>query len=114
MALVQLYCQDTSELKLGPGNDPLLNEDGTHREAVISFHNHFASFDPERDPVLADWRKWVAHPGTPTVEILEEGTAMVAADAPGAVVCELCDPPRYFANEGARRFHLKSHAAKGK
>jgi hypothetical protein len=73
MAIVTLYCEDTPQLKLGPGQPP-----------DLWFVDGFCSFNPENFP---DWQAWAFHPGTPKILVLPEGeTAPTGNLAP----CPIC------------------------
>ncbi|MBI4899003.1 MAG: hypothetical protein HY829_00840 [Actinobacteria bacterium] len=96
--MITLYCQETPELKLGPGSptDP----------STIVFRLGFAEI-AELTPDIA---RWITHPGTPHIEILEGSEGRVAETTPDAWVCPAC--AKAFGTEKQGRMHLLSHRPK--
>lgn len=90
---IVLYCQDTPELKLGPG--------GPVDPSTVTFRNGFA-YVPELTDEL---RSWINHPGTPKIEIMEEGQAPLDRD--GAEICDRCG--KAFGTRKALGMHKLSH-----
>jgi hypothetical protein len=120
MSQITLYSPEAPDLKLGPGTidmqmtDP---EDGgapvDPGRAVIVFVQGFATFDPDdpEKPWLKDWRKWVNHPGTPYIEILDTTDELVPVgegfDCPQ---CADTKAPRSFPTKKALAMHLYNHS----
>lgn len=79
MAVI-LYCQETPNLKLGPGvkdGDP----------DIITFRDGYAEIDPA-DPLFKQKMMWLAHPGTPFIRVLGEDESPTTD--PNAVTCPAC------------------------
>ena len=92
-----LYCQETPELKLGPGTK-------VGDEDVLVFIDGYAEIDLD-DPFYEVKMSWVKHPGTPYIRVLGEDEAQ--ANLPGAVFCPECD--KAFATDKQLNGHLISH-----
>jgi hypothetical protein len=93
---VILYCPDVPELKLGPGvtaTDPDL----------IVFSGGYAEIADD-DPLLAVKLRWIAHPGTPPIRVLD---ADEAPDTGAAVTCPVCS--KAFATDRQLNGHLLVH-----
>jgi hypothetical protein len=107
LATITLYCGETPGLRLGPGIGPavLAAQGEEHLKALgqIQFSGGYAVFDPSDYP---DWKKWVDHPGSPKILILdgEDGEVPSGADT---FVCEICG--RSFKSVESRRGHLRVH-----
>lgn len=120
--MVTLYCEETPELKLGPGTtgswpgapghvdttggwvDPTPQREGGD---VIVFGRGFAEFKEDDFP---EWRTWIKAPGTPFIRVIDESTGEgLAGDA--AHICPI--DGRMFKSEFALNGHLRSHAPKG-
>jgi len=103
--MVTLYCQETPELKLGPGTTGAW--EGRQPGDVIVFARGFAEFDAKDYP---DWRAWVAHPGTPTIREIDDSTGEgLSGDDPH--ICPIDGRP--FKSEFALTGHMRTHAPKG-
>lgn len=111
MGTISLYCEETPELKLGPGTTgawPGLDgrPDRTPGNVIV-FARGFAEFDEQDYP---DWKAWVAAPGTPYIRVIDESTGEgLAGDAPH--ICLIDGRP--FKSELALNGHMRSHTAKG-
>lgn len=111
--MITLYCHEAPGLKLGPGiaiHTPPAPDDANAGRVVrghIEFVRGFATFEPADFPA---WREWVEHPGTPPIEIVDDGSGFVPDGTPGAHVCGVCG--RSFAAKIALTGHLRSHAPK--
>ena len=106
MATVTLYCEETPELKLGPGTTSTW-EGHQKGDDVIVFARGFAEFDPEQYP---DWEAWVHAAGTPHIRVIDESTGEgLAGDGPH--VCPIDGRP--FKSEFALNGHMRSHAKEG-
>lgn len=95
-----LYCQETPNLKLGPGTNP-------NAPDVVVFRDGYAEIDPA-DPLYAAKIAWCSHPGSPLIRILDEEEA-VTTD-PDAVACPVCG--KAFATEQKLNGHLIHHRRK--
>jgi hypothetical protein len=93
MGLITLYCEEASELKLGPSNPP-----------DLVFRDSFCTFEADDYPA---WREWAFHPGTPRIRVLEE---FETAPGAGPNSCPVCD--RSFVSPRAVNGHLLSHRPK--
>jgi len=97
MTSVTLFCAEPPQLSLGPSAVP---------GECIQFKDGFAVVDTAQFP---DWEQWVAHPGTPLIEVLPSDSEQVPASA-GAFVCPVCT--KSFTSRIAVTGHLRSHAPK--
>lgn len=95
MGLV-LYCEETPNLKLGPGRpgDP----------DCIVFHDGYADVPSEQ---VAQAMKWALAPGSPNIIIIDTSAGEVPANAPDAVVCPRCG--KGFDTQKRLNGHLLSH-----
>jgi hypothetical protein len=96
---VILFCPEPTGLKLGPSATP---------GEYIEFKNGWAKFDSASFP---DWETWVAHPGTPRIEVLPSDTPEVPAGTEDSFTCPVCG--KAFGVQIALSGHLRSHAPKG-
>jgi hypothetical protein len=116
--MVTLYCEETPELKLGPGTTSSWPGQPGHidarggwiegtpqREAgdVIVFGRGFAEFNEKDFP---EWRAWVAAAGTPHIRVVDESTGEGLASEPH--VCPIDGRP--FKSEFALNGHMRTHA----
>jgi hypothetical protein len=100
--MVTLYCEETPELKLGPGVRP---EDPD----VIVFKQGYATIDPN-DPLFKQKIAWLTHPGTPFIRILDAEEAQSAVEA--VVKCPECEKvgiTKAFSSDRALNGHLIQH-----
>lgn len=109
---IVLYCEETPELKLGPGvtatvrttqlpgdTEPLVPGD------VIRFSDGFATFDEDQYP---KWQQWVNAPGSPTIRELEENEGR--GEDGQSFPCPKDCGKGPFKTEFALNGHLRSHA----
>lgn len=104
--MVTLYCDETPNLKLGPGIKP-------GDPDIIEFRDGYAEVDP-LDPMFKAKMRWVVAPGTPYIRILDDDEAHSAADA--VVVCPECEKAgvvKAFPSDKALNGHLIQHRKKG-
>jgi hypothetical protein len=94
---INLYCRETPGLKLGPGE-----------KGDIIFLQGYATFDEDDFP---DWQTWVAHPGTPAIEVLDTGEAATFAGL-DEFQCPDCEKPP-FKSSKALNGHRLSHRPAG-
>ena len=92
-----LYCQETPDLKLGPGIKP-------GDPYVVLFIDGYAEIDLD-DPLYDEKMSWVTHPGTPHIRVLGEDET--PGTRPGAVFCPECD--KAFDSDKRLNGHLISH-----
>jgi hypothetical protein len=104
--MVTLYCEETPNLKLGPGvkaGDP----------DIIEFRNGYAEVDPS-DPLFRAKMAWLVAPGTPFIRVLDSDEAKSAEEA--VVKCPECERDgvvKAFASDRALNGHLIQHRKKG-
>jgi hypothetical protein len=99
MAQIILYCPEVPGLTLGIGATPA---------ECITFDRGYARFDEAAYP---DWRSWIAHPGSPPIEILPSDSDQVEPGTAGAFHCDACG--RDFSNKVGWLSHMRTHAPKG-
>jgi hypothetical protein len=98
MSKVLLFCRSHPFMKVGPSP-----------KGDIIFNYGFATFESDEFP---DWEKWMAHPGTPLVEVIPEDS-QVPEGTPDSLECPICaetDEPRSFKNKAALGSHMRAHA----
>lgn len=104
--MVTLYCQETPNLKLGPGikaGDP----------DVIEFVDGYAELDPN-DPLFKVKMSWVYSPGAPFIRLLDTEEAKSSTEA--VVTCPECAKAgvtKAFPSDKALNGHLIQHRKKG-
>ena len=106
MATVTLYCEETPNLKLGPGIRP-------GDPDIIVFTDGYADLDPA-DPLFKAKLSWVHKPGTPFIRVLDDDEAKTPSEA--VVTCPECAKvgvTRAFASDKALGGHLIQHRRKG-
>jgi hypothetical protein len=104
--MVTLYCEETPQLKLGPGIKP-------GDPDIIEFKDGYAEIDPA-DPLFKAKITWLYAPGTPFIRILDSDEAHSPAEA--VVKCPECEKAgitKAFANDKALNGHLIQHRKKG-
>jgi len=90
-----LYCRETPGLKLGPN--------GADDPDTIVFRDGWADV-AEITPTIAEW---IAHPGTPHIEIIDDAEGRVSETTVGAEVCPECG--KAFDSKRKLQGHLLSH-----
>jgi hypothetical protein len=75
MAIVHLFCRESTGLTLGPGDK--------YGPRVIQFTDHYADLDTEA-PDYAERLSWVNSPGCPPIEIV--ATVNIPPKAPTVIV----------------------------
>jgi len=90
---INLYCRETPGLKLGPSD-----------KGDILFSLGYATFEESDFP---EWRSWIAHPGTPSIEVLDAGDSATFGGL-DEFQCPDCNHPP-FKSAKALNGHRLSH-----
>lgn len=110
---ITLYCEETPQLKLGPGVLATVRTTQAAGESeplkggrdVIPFSSGFATFDEADFPL---WRQWKDAPGTPFIRIVDEDAGEATEITAESVTCPVCG--RELKNAFALNGHLRSHS----
>jgi hypothetical protein len=99
---ITLICDETPELKLGPGEGR-----NPTPGSLLVFSVGYVDFDEDDYP---DWEAWVAAPGTPHIEVVDTKDERVSAAATLGFDCPDCE--KSFKSKSALNAHRLSHRKK--